>query len=221
MNQIERLKTEVEALTERLSKETAAINELTQLAATETLKDRLKKAREILERRELLKLDRVALSNTKDQLHAAEQEAERDLRIRNREQICTLVDEIEKDAKSMDAALRRAGKAYNRISDSARQVLALGSNAEQFDLTLFKTTGPTTAAYRYAVYAFAEAFNLEPKDHIDSWPRSHDRTDMKGRILSSFFNARDRWREPELLKLEQQDTEYREATEEEIANAIH
>ena len=73
------------------------------------------------------------------------------------------------------------------------------------------------------MHAFASAFGLSPADHLENWPKPDAAKEGMARAFASIYRARDEWRSPELF-LDGSDDEaatgYREATPEEMANAV-
>ena len=141
------LEAEIEAAQE-------AINEASLMAATESTSpaDRLKRARALLEQRELLKLARIELVELRKQERAEAEEAAFAERCGDREAICEVVDEIEKQSVALDKALNKASRHYTALEDCVRSVLSYGDNAEGFDLRMFKTSAPLAAPYTFAIH---------------------------------------------------------------------
>jgi hypothetical protein len=104
----------INALEAEIEAAQAEINTASLMAATESTSpaDRLKKARAIIEQRELLKLARLELTEARKQARAEAEEAAFAERCGNREAICEAVDEIEKESAALDKALSRAAKHY-------------------------------------------------------------------------------------------------------------
>jgi hypothetical protein len=104
----------INALEAEIEAAQAEINTASLMAATESTSPagRLKKARAILEQKELLKLARLELAEARKQARAEAEEAAFAERCGNREAICEAVDEIEKESAALDKALSRAAKHY-------------------------------------------------------------------------------------------------------------
>jgi hypothetical protein len=185
------LEAEIEAAQE-------AINEASLLAATEqsTPAVRLKKARAILEQREMLKLARLELAEARKQARAEAEEAAFAERCGNREAICEAVDEIEKESAALDKALAKASKHYAALEDGVRAVLSYGDNAEGFDLKTFKTGHPLQAPYTFAIHCLSEHFEWGPSHHLEAWSKPYGRDEAKARAFADFRAARDDWRNP-------------------------
>ena len=201
----------------------AEIARLTAEATTADASGRLELVRQIVEARELARLGRVALRAARADLADEQDAAERDERIACRDEMAKVIDAVEKDVEALQRSLRRSGRIYQRLNEHVRRVVELGPAAEGFDMTTFRTTHPTRAPYVFAVYAFASAFGLSPADHLDHWPKPDQAVDGMERAFASIYRARDEWRSPELFVAGDDDegaTGYREATAEEIANAV-
>ena len=199
----------------------AEINTASLMAATESTSpaDRLKKARAILERKELLKLARLELTEARKQARAEAEEAAFAERVENRERICEAVDEIEKQSAALDKALAKAAKHYTALEDGVRSVLSYGDSAEGFDLRMFKTGQPLQAPYTFAIYAIAEHFGFGASHSLDSWPKPYGRDEGKARAFADFYVAREDWRNPPEPEPEGP-IEYEEAQPEEMNNAV-
>lgn len=200
----------------------AEIARLTGEATTADASRRLELVRQIVEARELSRLNRLALRTSRADLAAAHDVAERDERIARRNEMASVIDAVEKDAEVLQRSLRRSGRIYQRLNESVRRVIELGTNAEAFDLKTFRTTHPAKAPYVFAVHAFAEAFGLTPADHLERWPKSNETAEGMTRAFASIYRSRDEWRSPELFTQESKDDApgYREATSEELADVI-
>lgn len=198
----------------------AEINAASLLAATEqsTPAVRLKRARAILEQREMLKLTRIELAEARKQARAEAEEVAFAERVENRERICAAVDEIEKESAALDKALAKAAKHYTALEDCVRSVLSHGENAESFDLRTFKTAHPLQAPYTFTIHCLAERFGFGPSHHLEAWPRPHGRDEGKARAFADFRAARDEWRDPPTE--EEGPVEYEEAQPEEVANVV-
>lgn len=211
----------ITALEREIEAAQQAINDGSLIAATESTSptDRLKKARAILEQRELLKLTRLELVELRKQAHAEAKEAAFAERCGNREAICEAVDEIEKQSANIDKALAKAAKHYAALEDSVRSVLSYGDNAEGFDLRTFKTSQPLAAPYTFAIHAIAEHLGFGPSHHLASWPKPHGRDEAKARAFADFRATRDEWRDPPDPEPEGP-IEYEEVQPVEMKNAI-
>jgi hypothetical protein len=167
----------INALEAEIEAAQAEINTASLMAATESTSPagRLKKARAILEQKELLKLARLELAEARKQARAEAEEAAFAERCGNREAICEAVDEIEKESAALDKALSRAAKHYVALEDCVRSVLSYGQNAEGFDLRTFKTSQPLAAPYNFTIHCVAEHFGFGPSHHLEMWPRPHGR----------------------------------------------
>ena len=199
----------------------AEINTASLMAATESTSpaDRLKKARAILERKELLKLARLELTEARKQARAEAEEAAFAERVENRERICEAVDEIEKQSAALDKALAKAAKHYTALEDGVRSVLSYGDSAEGFDLRMFKTGQPLQAPYTFAIYAIAEHFGFGASHSLDSWPKPYGRDEGKARAFADFYVAREDWRDPQEPEPEGP-VEFEEVSPEEMNNAV-
>jgi hypothetical protein len=208
------LEAEIEAAQE-------AINTASLMAATESTSpaDRLTRAREIIEQREMLKLTRLELVEARKQARAEAEEAAHAERCANREAICEAVDEIEKQSAALDKALAKAARHYTALEDGVRAVLSYGENAEAFDLRTFKTSQPLAAPYNFVIHCVAEHFGFGPSHHLEMWPRPHGRDEGKARAFADFRAARDDWRNPPEPELEGP-VEFEEVSPEEMADAV-
>jgi hypothetical protein len=223
MNQIDESTNRIAALERDIGNTDAEIARLTAEATTADASCRLELVRQIVEARELARLGRVALRAARADLAAAQDVAERDERVARRDEMAKIIDAVEKDAEALQRSLRRSGRIYQRLNEHVRRVVELGPAAEGFDMTTFRTTHPTRAPYVFAVYAFASAFGLSPSDHLENWPKPDAAKEGMARAFASIYRARDEWRSPELFVDCNDDegaTGYREATAEEIANAV-
>jgi hypothetical protein len=199
----------------------AEINAASIIAATESKSatDRLKRARAILEQREMLKLARLELAEARKQARAEAEEAAFAERCGNREAICDAVDEIERQSVLLDKALATAAKHYAALEDGVRAVLSYGENAESFDLRTFKTAHPLQAPYTFTIYAIAEHFGFGASHSLDSWPKPYGRDEGKARAFADFYVAREDWRDPPDAEPEGP-VEYEELTPEEVDNVV-
>jgi len=188
----------ITALEAEIEAAQAAINTASLMAATESTSpaDRLKRAREIIEQREMLKLTRLELVEARKQARAEAEEAAHAERCGNREAICDAVDELEKQSVALDKALAKAAKHYTALEDCVRSVLSYGHNAEGFDLRMFKTAHPLAAPYTFAIHCLAEHFGWGPSHHLESWPKPYGRDEGKARSFANFRAARNDWRDP-------------------------
>jgi hypothetical protein len=223
MTQTDEITKRIAALEHDIENTDAEIARLTAEATTADAEGRLELVRQIVESRELARLGRAALRAARADLAAAHDAAERDERIACRNEMAKVIDSIEKDAEALQRSLRRSGRIYQRLNEHVRRVVELGPAAEAFDMATFRTTHPTRAAYVFAVHAFASAFGLSPADHIESWPKPDAAEDVMARAFASIYRARDAWRQPELFASGSDDEGapgYREATSEEVADAV-
>ena len=215
------MKERITALEAEIEAAQEAINEASLLAATEqsTPAVRLKKARAILEQKELLKLARIELVEARKQARAEADEAAHAERCSNREAMCEAVDEIEKESAALDKALAKASKHYAALEDCVRSVLSYGEDAEGFNLQVFKTAHPLQAPYNFSIHAIAEHFRFGPAHHLESWPKLHGRNEAKARAFADFYVARNEWRDPPDEGPESP-VEYEEIQPEEMNNAV-
>ena len=125
-----------------------ALKEASFIAATgsKSPADRLKKARSILEQKELLRLTRLELAEARKRLRSETEASAKAARIKRREQICTIVDEIDGYYASMETSLKTAGAQYAKIKEATAEILLLGRDAQDFDLSTFKSTQPMRAS---------------------------------------------------------------------------
>lgn len=211
----------IQALEAEIEAAQAAINTASLVAATESTSpaDRLKKARAILEQKELLKLARLELVEARKQARAEAEEAAFAERCGNREAICEAVDEIEKQSVALDKALAKAATHYVALEDCVRSVLSYGENAEGFDLRMFKTAHPLAAPYTFAIHCLAEHFGWGPSHHLEMWPKPYGRDEAKNRSFADFRVARDSWRNPPEPEPEGP-IEFEEVTPEDMNHAL-
>lgn len=215
------MKERITALEREIEDAQAEINTASLVAAIESTSpaDRLIRARAILEQRELLKLARLELVEVRKQQRAEAEEAAFAERCGNREAICEIVDELEKQSASLDRALAKAARHYTALEDGVRAVLSFGDKAEGFDLQTFKTSHPLQAPYNFTIHAIAEHFGWGPSHHLESWPRPYGRDEAKARAFADFRAARDEWRDPPAEEPEGS-VEFEEVTPEEVANVV-
>ncbi len=222
MRQIDEITKRIASLERDIESTDADITRLTSEATTADASHRLELIRQIVEARELSRLNRLALQKSRADLAAAHDVAARDERIARRNEMTSIIDAVEKDAEVLQRSLRRSGRIYQRLNESIRRIMELGASAEAFDVKTFKTTYPAKAPYVFAVHAFAEAFALTPADHLERWPKPNETAEGMARAFASIYRSRDEWRSPELFT--QESTEnvpgYREATSEEIAHVV-
>ena len=214
---IERLEIEIEQGQSNL-------RESTRLAAAHP-KDRLKQARALIEQREVLKLMRVELVQARQRLAEEQHAAQLALREANANRIAELTQEIETEALAIERGLRRAGRSYKVMLENVAAILALGNEAERFDLATFRTTRPARLPYDYCVHKIAEHFGFNPSDHLEHWPRQDRAAEGAARALATFTDIRERIVSPEDFIEPETDNdataEWVEASPEEIENAIH
>ena len=211
----------IQALEAEIEAAQAEINTASIIAATESKNatDRLNRARAILEQREMLKLARLELVEARKQARAEAEEAALAERCGNRERICEIVDELEKQSVALDKVLAKAAKHYVALEDCVRSVLSYGENAENFDLSMFKTSHPLQAPYNFTIHCLAERFGWGPSHHLEMWPRPHGRDEGKARAFADFYVAREDWRDPPDAEPEGP-VEFEEVSPEEMNNAL-
>ena len=175
-----------------------ALKEASFIAATgsKSPADRLKKARSILEQKELLRLTRLELAESRKRLRSETEASAKAARIKSREHICAIVDEIDSYYASMETSLKTAGAQYAKIKEATAEILLLGRDAQDFDLSTFKSTQPMKSVYTNAVFSVAKHFGFEPKDYLESWPSDRKIDEGIERSLQSIRGARDTWRNP-------------------------
>ncbi len=223
MTQTDEITKRITSLEHDIETTDADIARLTAEATTADASGRLELVRQIVEARELARLGRIALRAARADLADEQDAAERDERIARRDEMAKVIDAVEKDAEALQRSLRRSGRIYQRLNEHVRRVMELGPAAEAFDMATFRTTHPARAPYVFSVHAFASAFGLSPADHIESWPKSDAAKEGMARAFASIYRARDEWRSPELFadcSDDESATGYREATSEEMADAV-
>jgi hypothetical protein len=223
MTQIDKITQRIASIERDIESADAEIARLTAEATSADASNRLELVRDIVEARELARLGRIALRTARADLAVEQDAAERDERIARRDDMAKVIDAVEKDAAALQRSLRRSGRIYARLNEHLRRVIELGEGAEAFDMATFRTTHPARAPYVFAVHAFASAFGLSPADHIENWPKSDAAKEGMARAFASIYRARDEWRSPELFVDCSDDegaTGYREATSEEMADAV-
>ena len=105
----------------------------------------------------------------------------------DREAICEVVDEIEKQSVALDKALSKASRHYTALEDCVRSVLSYGDNAEGFDLRMFKTSAAAwPLRTRSPSIAIAEHFGFGPSHHLEMWPEPYGRDEGKARAFADF-----------------------------------
>ena len=223
MTQTDEITKRITSLEHDIETTDAEIARLTAEATTADASGRLELVRQLVEARELSRLGRAALRAARADLAVEQAAADRDERIALRDEMAKVIDSIQEDAEALGRSLRRSGRIYRRLYERVRRVMELGPNAESFDMATFRTTHPMKAPYLFAVHAFAEAFGLSPADHIENWPKSDAAKEGMARAFASIYRARDEWQSPELFVDGSDDeaaTGYREATPEEMVNAV-
>jgi len=195
-----------------------AVSEQTRLAVSEarTQATLLKRGKEIAERKEVLKLLQLQLRQAKKDHADKQAEADREARLGRRRQIAEIADSISEDVKKLASAIRKAGPHYKSINDKAWQILQLGQEAADFDLSIFKSSHPTSKAYEVLIHLVAKEFGLGPANPFSSWPRSHVIEDGIQKALATFADVASWPREEEPA----QEQEFEEITAEELENAI-
>ncbi len=208
--QIESLEVEIASTKEAISSATQlAVDEATTQAAL------LKRGKAIAEQKEVLKLLQLQLRQAKRDHADKKAEADREARLGRRRQIAEIADSISEDARKLASAIRKAGPHYKSINDKAWQILQLGQEAADFDLSVFKSSHPTSKAYEILIHLVAKEFDLTPSNPFSSWPRSHVIEDGIQKALATFAHvaAWPKEDEPEI-------DEFEESTIEELENAI-
>lgn len=207
-----------------IEKGQANLRKATRLAA-ENPKDRLKQARALIEQREVLKLTRIELAQARQRLAEEQHAAQLALREANAKRIAELTQEIETEALAIERGLRRAGRSYKVMLEHVAAILALGNEAERFDLATFRTTRPARLPYDYCVHKIAEHFGFNPSDHLEHWPKPDRAAEGAARALATFTDIRKRIVAPENFIEPEADSndaaEWIEASPKEIENAIH
>ena len=222
MTQIDEITNLITSLERDMQNTDAEIVRLTAEATIADTQSRLELVRQIVEAREISRLNRLALRSARADLAAAQDEAARGERVARRDEMGKVIDLIEKDAEALRRSLRRSGRIYQRLNEHVRRVIELSENAEGFGMATFRTTHPARAPYVFSVHAFASAFGLSPADHLDHWPKPDQAVDGMERAFASIYRARDEWRSPELFGAGDDEgaTGYRKATSEEMADAL-
>ena len=194
-----------------------SISEQTRLAVSEarTQATLLKRGKEIAEKKEVLKLLQLQLRQAKRDHADKQAEADREARLGRRRQIAEIAGSISSDAKKLASAIHKAGPHYKSINDKAWQIMQLGQEAADFDLSVFKSSHPTTKAYEVLIHLVAKEFGLGPANPFSSWPRSHVIEDGIQKSLATFANVADWPREAE-----PEADEYEEITAQELENAL-
>ena len=209
--QIQSLEAEIESAINEIAEATRlAVNEATTQATL------LKRGKAIAEKKEVLKLLQLQLRQAKKD-HATEQaEQEQAERLGRRRQIADIAGSISDDVKKLASAIHKAAPHYKSINDKAWQIMQLGQEAAEFDLSVFKSSQPTTKAYEILVHLAAREFGLGPSDHFSHWPRSHQIEESIQKALATFADIADWPRE-----VEPEADEYEEITAEELKHAVY
>jgi predicted nucleic acid-binding protein len=214
---IERLEAEIE-------KGQSDLREATRLAVANPT-DRLEQARALIESREVLRLVRGELAQARQRLVEEQQEAQRALREANAKRIAELTRDIETEALAIERGLRRAGRSYKTMLEHVAAILALGNEAERFDLATFRTARPGKLPYEYVVNKCSEHFGFGPSHHLEHWPKPDRAAEGAARALANFTDIRERIVSPENFTEPKTDNnaaaEWIEASPEEIENAVH
>jgi hypothetical protein len=208
--QIESLEAEIASTKDAISSATQlAVNEATTQAAL------LKRGKAIAEQKEVLKLLQLQLRQAKKDHADKQAEADHEARLGRRRQIAEIADSISDDVKKLASAIHKAGPHYKSINDKAWQIMQLGQEAADFDLSIFKSSHPTSKAYEILIHLVAKEFDLTPASPFSSWPRSHVIEDGIQKALATFADlaAWPREEEPEV-------DEFEEASIQELADVI-
>ena len=140
------------------------------MAATESTSpaDRLKKARGILEQKELLKLARLELVELRKQARAEAEEAAFAERCGNREAICEAVDELEKQSVALDKALAKAAKHYIALEDCVRSVSVLRRQRGGFRSAHVQNIAPAAGSLHVCHSRHRRTFGIGASHHLES-----------------------------------------------------
>lgn len=198
----------------------AAINgiaEATRLAVSQahTQATLLKRGKELAERKEVLKLLQLQLRQAKKDQAAQKAEEDQAERLGRRRQIADIAGSISEDVKKLASAIHKAAPHYKSINDKTWQIMQLGQEAADFDLSVFKSSHPTSKAYEILIHLVAKEFGLGPANPFSSWPRSHVIEDGIQKALATFADIADWPRE-----VEPEVEEFEEVKEEELARVI-
>ncbi|MEK9646439.1 MAG: hypothetical protein VW547_12925, partial [Alphaproteobacteria bacterium] len=107
MTKIDEITNRIAALERDIGAGDADIVRLTSEATTADASKRLDLVRQIVEARELSRLNRLALRTSRADLAAAQDAAERNERIARRNEMAKVIDAVEKDADALQRSLRR------------------------------------------------------------------------------------------------------------------
>jgi hypothetical protein len=208
--QIESLEAEIESAIQ-------SIAEATRLAVSQarTQATLLKRGKAIAEQKEVLKLLQLQLRQAKRDYADKQAKADHEARLGRRRQIAEIADSISEDVKKLASAIRKAGPHYKAINDKAWQIMQLGQEAADFDLSVFKSSHPTSKAYEILIHLVAKEFDLTPANPFSSWPRSHVIEDGIQKALATFAHAA-AWPKEDEPEID----EFEEASLEELKNAL-
>ena len=189
---IERLTLEIEELQGRMA-------DASRLAAHDDIAghgDPLSAARELSEHRELLKLKRIALAQTKQIAEQEVIEATRVERERVRDEICSLTDELESEAMKMRNSIMRLGKLFKNIVETEKKIKGLSQNAADWPINVFKYKAPGESPYRLLINSLVVDLELNGFP-IHGWPSQYEASRVADIVecFRDYFYQREEWRE--------------------------
>ena len=213
---LDRLKGEVAALTADLETK----SRLAAVAGIVTRDGVASAARGLIEVREQLRLTRLALVEA-ERRHAAETaEANRALREADRDRCCDLTDDLEEAGKALVLSIKRAAKHYDRLQEVESAIRVAAASAADWPADW---SWGALGEKRFALLVGALAANFTlPKIPPSAWPNAERAVRMSdpAQIYSALIQARESWRNPQNEPEAAAETEWREATAEEMTNAV-
>ena len=109
--------------------------------------------------------------------------------------------------------------------ERAAAILALGNEAERFDLATFKSTRPGKLPNDCCVHKIAKHFGFSRNDHLEHWPKTDRAAESAARALANSTDVHERIVSPENFIEPEIDNdaaaEWIESSAEEIENAAH
>ena len=194
---------------------TAAVAAATSPAA------RLKAARNIVERREVLAILRQQLADARALARAAEEAAAKQKRVDNRARMTALAADALKEAKALERDLEKAAGRYAKMTATTREIVELSTNADGIRPEIFRSTHPMQAPYALALVLIAKAFGFHKKEPLgDGWTPPFKQPAAIKSALSVYDALIDSTEEDDEAPVEyvEAPVEYVEATPEGIEN---
>ncbi len=187
---IERLTNEID----RIQTDMAAISKLASANDLNGSGDPLVAARKLLEHRELLKLKRITLSRARQQVEVERSLATQAQRNADRDRICEITDQLESEAKKMMTTIKKLGRHFEVITDSERQIKALGVSATDWPNKTFQHYKPGDSVYRFLVNALTTELQLSNYP-INGWPPQYKASQLADptEAFKDYLYQREEW----------------------------